>query len=437
MTNTPAHPSSLPKRSTPSPRISAVPGKTAGRPVPVRRTLRKILLVLAGIAIGATAMHFIPRKDSAAKIAEEMGTQAKPGPWGELYTVPFVIAAPDELLPVRAIESGGTHWVFKNCTATEISHLLESADLPADQRDAMLAPAVARMKGIDLEITPPPDMVAALPEKARAALYRKLVQFAENRPAFFFIHKDTLAGRFDDSGIARDTLAMFRKFSCEHGDYLVFGGLPAMLALLPDYGEKVRFVKALTRQRTMLVRLRITKNSDVKTLAEYWGRGVWAANIRAILDGIERIPGGTFMNVMTVLPPLPASQLYFYPIVQENPLNGPVTIHDCHWTSLNFFRDTADTRPVDAAIFTREIAGDHFPVTGDPRYGDILVLAKPDGEIVHSAVFIADDIVFTKNGATAIYPWMFATITDLQKQYSFLAPYGQQLTLRFFRSKAM
>ena len=64
-------------------------------------------------------------------------------------------------------------------------------------------------------------------------------------------------------------------------------------------------------------------------------------------------------------------------------------------------------------------------------------MTKPDGEIVHSAVVIADEIVFTKNGATAIYPWMFATVPDLLKQYSFLAPDGQQLTLRYFRSKGV
>ncbi len=398
--------------------------------------LRRVLLLLAGITIGVIAAHFIPYKKHNAELAAELGSRLKSGPWGEVYVVPFVIAAPDELLPVRAIESGGTHWVFKNCTVSEISRLLESADMPADQRDALLAPPVAQVKGIDLEVTPTPAMAAALPDKARAALYRKLASFKENRSAFFFIHKDTLADRFDDSGIAKDTLAMFRKFCCEHGDYLVFGGLPSMLALLPDSAEKVRFVKALTRQRTMLVRLRITKDSDAKKLAEYWGKGVWAPNIRAILDGLEHVQGGTFTSILALLPPLPASEAYFYPVVQDNPLNGPVTVHDCHWTSLNFFRDPTDTKPVDAATFTKEIATGYFPISGDPRYGDLVIVSTPNGEVVHSAVFIADEIVFTKNGATAIYPWMFATVADLLKQYSFLAPEGQQLVLRYFRNKS-
>ena len=64
-------------------------------------------------------------------------------------------------------------------------------------------------------------------------------------------------------------------------------------------------------------------------------------------------------------------------------------------------------------------------------------MSKPDGDIVHSAVFIADEIVFTKNGSTAIHPWMFSTVPDLVKQYSFHAPEGEHLSLRYLRHRSM
>ena len=196
-------------------------------------------------------------------------------------------------------------------------------------------------------------------------------------------------------------------------------------------------MKALTRQKTMLVRLRVTKDSDLKMLSAYWGKGRWAPSIRTLLEAIDRVPGDTFSSIIALLPPLPGSQIYSYPVVQSTQLNSTAPIRDCHWTSLNFFSDPAETRPVDAASFMREIATDYFPISGDPTFGDIIILAKPDGEIVHSAVFIADEIVFTKNGATPIFPWMFSTVPDLLKQYSFLAPEGQQLTLRYFRNKGV
>ena len=235
--------------------------------------------------------------------------------------------------------------------------------------------------------------------------------------------------------MSRDTLELFRKLCCEHGDYLVFGGLPAMLAELPTAEERMRFMKALTRQKTMLVRLRVGKDADVKALASYWGKGCWSSNVRAILEGVDRVPGSTFMSLLAILPPMPAGQAYFYPLAQKIPADGPATIRDCHWTSLNFFHETPDLASSNPEYFTRELAQNYAPVTDCPRYGDVLIMAKPDGDIVHSAVFIADEIVFTKNGATAIFPWMFSTVPDLLKQYSFHAPEGQQLTLRYFRNK--
>lgn len=434
MTNTPEHPSAAPRpASVPSPRISKVQSSPAARRIPAGRIFRKVLILLAGIAIGALTMRFISGRKADAVVASELGTRVRPGPWGELYTVPFIIAAPDELIPVRALEAGGTHWIFKNSTVSEISNLLESAGMPSEQRSSLLAPEVALVKGIDLELVPTPEMVVALPAKAREALYRKLALSPENNSAFFFIHQDTLATRFDASGVASDTLSLFHRLCCKHGDYLVFGGLPAMLAQLPSYEEKVRFIKALTRQKTMLVRVRVTKESDLRALSEYWGKGIWAPNIRAILEGVERVPGGTFTSIMALLPPLPASQLYFYPIAQANAANGIPQVRDCHWTSLNFFRDSADTKSVDPAA---ELAANYFPIAGDPHYGDVILLTTPSGEALHSAVFIADDIVFTKNGSTSIYPWMLSTIPDLLKQYSFHAPEGQQLKVSYFRSKA-
>ncbi len=367
--------------------------------------------------------------------AEELGTAVKPGPWGELYTVPFTIAAPDELIPVRSLESGGTHWVFKNSARSEISQLLESAGVPSEQREAVLAPAVAQVSGVDLEISPTPEMIMALPDNARLTIYRKLAQFPENRPSFSFIHRDTLRDRFDNSGVSEETLALFHKFCCEHGDYLVLGGLPALLSQIRDYDEKIRFMKALTRQKTMLIRLRITPSSDVKELVKYWGKGRWAPKVRTLLESIDRVPGSTFIGLTAMMPPLPASQLYFYPLAQTVAASGTTQLHDCHWTSLNFFQDPSETVAVNQASFVAELAGSYFAISGDPTFGDLLILAKPDGEIVHSAVFIADEIVYTKNGATPIFPWTFSTVMDVLRQYSFHAPDGQQLTLRYFRNK--
>ena len=78
-----------------------------------------------------------------------------------------------------------------------------------------------------------------------------------------------------------------------------------------------------------------------------------------------------------------------------------------------------------------------MPAAGDPRYGDIAFFSKPGGGVVHSAVYLADDIYYTKNGSTFTYPWMLETLTDLLKQYSFQVEPGEKLVVNYFRHKSM
>src|SRR5206468_3314198 len=81
------------------------------------------------------------------------------------------------------------------------------------------------------------------------------------------------------------------------------------------------------------------------------------------------------------------SRLYSYPFPS---FNQP---ENCHWTSFNFFRDPPDNRYSDLKFLREKLDADYYPMFSDPRYGDLVFLTKPNGDIVHSAVFLADDVV--------------------------------------------
>jgi len=90
---------------------------------------------------------------------------------------------------------------------------------------------------------------------------------------------------------------------------------------------------------------------------------------------------------------------------------------------------------VDANYVLNALRTEYEPIAGEPRYGDVVLFAKPDGEIIHSSLYLADDIVFTKNGASSVTPWMLATLNDLVMHYSFMVPEGRQLTVTYHRRK--
>jgi hypothetical protein len=60
------------------------------------------------------------------------------------------------------------------------------------------------------------------------------------------------------------------------------------------------------------------------------------------------------------------------------------------------------------------------PVDPPYKFGDILFfLDSQRGDAFHSCVYIADDVVFTKNGRNVLSPWIFTKLEDVKKVYLF------------------
>ncbi len=412
--------------------------KTEAVPSPFpQKILSRTGFLIAGILLGALLMKWYDRKDESGSLAAAMlGQHLKPGPWGEVYFTPFTISAPEELLPLRRLEEDGTRWVFPHAHYSEVQRMLESTGLPTDLMADLMAPEALVQTADGMEMRPSARTLLALPAAPRKKLYQAVLQYPENRGQITFIHKDTLADRFGGEHRSEHTLMLFKQLCCEHGDYMVFSGLAVVLAQLPTYEEKRDFMRGITSQRTLTMRLRIKPGEDITSLANYWGRGIKSTDVRTIFESIAAAPAGGTLGIINVMPPLPSSQMFFYPI-PDNPLNGPAPVRDCHWTSFNFFQVVPDSQMSDPAYFMKKLKEDYIPAAGDPRYGDIAFFSKPSGGVVHSAVYLADDILYTKNGATFTYPWMLETMADLLKQYSFQVEPGEKLVVSYYRQKNM
>ena len=399
------------------------------------KLLSRAGILLAGVLLGALLMKWYDcTEESTNKVVSEFGQPLRPGPWGELYATPFKISAPEELLPLRKLEESGTRWGFPHAHYSDVVSLLESTGMPANLMAELMAPEVLIQNPEGMEMRPADKTLLALPAGPRKKLYQALLKHPENRGQLMFVHKDTLGDRFGATHNGEHTLMLFKQLCCEHGDYMVFSGFSVVLAQLPTYEEKRDFMRGLTSQRTLTLRILVKPGSDTSALANYWGRGVKGTDVRTIFESIAATPTGGTLGVINVMPPLPSSQMFFYPI-PDNPLNGPAPVRDCHWTSFNFFQDVPDPQLSSPAYFMQKLKGDYTPAAGDPRYGDIALFSKPAGGVVHSAVYLADDILYTKNGATFTYPWMLETMTDLLKQYSFQVEPGEKLVVSYFRHK--
>jgi hypothetical protein len=203
------------------------------------------------------------------------------------------------------------------------------------------------------------------------------------------------------------------------GDALCFSDLLPLLQDIPDENDRLQTVKALSHQSAILMGIRVWPDSDIDKILNYWDApGVREVDVRPFLESLKREPNGGTVSILYFLPPFARQRLYTNPLPSQP--GDPVM--DCHWSTMNFFNEKPDNGFSDPT-YTVQFLLTHFYRIGTPsKYGDRIFLMNSHGDAIHSAVYLADDIVFTKNGAGSDQPWMLMHLKDMLAKYSVDGP---------------
>jgi hypothetical protein len=100
---------------------------------------------------------------------------------------------------------------------------------------------------------------------------------------------------------------------------------------------------------------------------------------------------------------------------------------------MNFFCEKPDDRFFDVEEVRRTLETEYYPIQDEPLLGDVITLSKSGGAMVHAAVYIADDVVFTKNGDHFSQPWLLMKLDDMAARYASDPP----LLMRVHRLKRL
>ncbi len=415
----------------------------------IPRSLALILCIVLSVPYLIAAGYFLHRARTASDSSEPLTIRSatrpstsssaqekselllKPGPWGEVEYVPLFIECPDDYLSAQMDATADRRWFFSGFTAEKLSNYFSAIpELSAGDRK-LIAEAKLETSPGGVYITPPSQLIFSLNAEARKKIYRFLTQFPENnwqREAYVF-PQDSFDKYFKDSEVPAETVSLVRKLCYSYGKTLLFADVPYVLDTLPTFDQKKNLEKAISRRSTMLLRLHVNPRSDLSSLVNYWGRGGTSKDLKPLLESVGKLPQGERINIALLLPPLPAARLYTYPFPS---FNQP---ENCHWTSFNFFRDPPDNRYSDLKFLKERLDADYYPMFTDPKYGDLVFLTKPNGDIVHSAIFVADDIVFTKNGGHFSAPWIFMRLPELVDSYSTFVNENESLKTMYYRNK--
>ena len=94
------------------------------------------------------------------------------------------------------------------------------------------------------------------------------------------------------------------------------------------------------------------------------------------------------------------------------------TRFDCFWTALNFFSPTGEGGALmDSTAFDATTTSWTQVSLDQLRFGDVLVFRTEAGATEHAAVYLAEDLVFSKDGWTMHRAWELVRIARERRVY--------------------
>jgi hypothetical protein len=268
-------------------------------------------------------------------------------------------------------------------------------------------------------INPDPEVVRGLSPEVRGKLYSQLgkttLNFDQANP--FRFHAASPADWLNGSLISDATRRELESLLYRDGPYLHFADPELVLSRVSDPAERQRIAKVLARQTALVVTLRVHDSSEVPGLAEYWGRGGRRTDVRPLLESLVTASPAQPLDIVHLLPGFARDRLYRFPRPSTADYDKPL-LANCLWSSLNFFAaDNPTDKYLDVTFALDTLKNDYTVIQSGYQLGDILGMVDEEGNLFHAAVYLADDLVFTKNGTSPIAPWTIMPIQHLKDYY--------------------
>ena len=91
---------------------------------------------------------------------------------------------------------------------------------------------------------------------------------------------------------------------------------------------------------------------------------------------------------------------------------------------MNFFNNAPDDGFFNPEYTRKALRTEYFRVSdGTRQFGDLIVLLGANQQALHMCVHLADEAVFTKNGANTQQPWVLMRLSEMRGEYESQKPF--------------
>ena len=351
---------------------------------------------------------------------QDKDTFTRTGPWGELLTQNIRLERPVEYVAGEVREMQPVTWTFSGMNSAQVRALFTANGLTAEQADQALTAERLSTQGNRTLFKPSDEFILSLSPETRGQLYSaflgKDVQTFFDYPYVF--PKHSIETVYGSRRLHPDDVALLRKLVFRSGEATHLVDYSTLVLNIPTAERRIEMARALSRQSAVLVRLCVRPDSDIDKIAGYWGHmpNVRFTDLRPMLQSLTELPNGGTISLAFLLPPFARERLYTYPM-PSGTNDAPM---DCHWSTFNFSNVEPDNRFCDPAYTVRYIESGFYRIDAPTLYGDLILYTTSQNQIKHSAVYLADDLAFTKYGNNRTQPWLVVRTSDMQAQYPHL-----------------
>lgn len=389
------------------------------------------LVIAAGMVTFAVAKSS-SRPQSIAVRGTEPGVSPEPAqtpPWGELFVRDIKIQPPEEYLAFELQHITTPVWVFDGQSVAQVRQVMLSSGLTPAQADRALAPSKVSSFKANTTVSPDNELVSSLSPDTRAKLYHELAHSSENEHMRFpFCYSgNTFEEAFATNRVSPVVTEMVKKLMYPRGELQCFSDYELVLQQISDKDEQMRLLRALSSESAVMAGVRLRPDTDTDKLLGYWTwpGGMRVKDVAPLIESLKHTADGR-IGLVYLLPQFARQRLYTFPM----PSRPGDAAMDCHWSTMNFFNEVPDDHFTDPAYTVKFLETNYYQIAKPTKYGDIILfLDGNSNNAIHSAVYLADDIVFTKNGNNMAQPWMLMHLKDLTQKYESDGP-GRVLIYR-------
>ncbi len=342
---------------------------------------------------------------------------ANPGPWGDLIVSNIYLEAPDSVIEIIGKPDPVPRWTFANSSVNMVKDLLIQSGVELALVERLTSSSQLKTSGTDIVIYPKLEDLLQINGIVRDKLYTEISKYPQNDyysdPVFI------LSGDVEE-WLMEATLndkqkEVVRRLVWHRGNALVFSNVGVLLSYAQNNEEIKNTLRAITRCMTLVVNEKFPlKQEQRESFLRYWlGNQPESPRMTFIKAISKENDINDTVDVMHFLPVIMREKLYTFPSLKDG---AKGRLPDCHWTSLNFFNLSPRDYYRSTSLAAIHLTQAYNPVSAPYQFGDVLCFTD-NGDGLHTCVYIADNIVLTKNGENILAPWVLLSIDDVSKIY--------------------